>query len=89
MTITNIKFKKGTISGQGQDEVGKFQINGHISPSGELEFTKAYEGKHTVHYKGQRSYRVIRGHWSIPQYGISDAFEISKITESPDSDQSD
>ena len=38
MELASLKFKKGHISGKGQDTNGAFEINGTIQPNGDLEF---------------------------------------------------
>ena len=78
MHIDSLKFKKGTVSGRGEDTNGKFEISGTIEKNGAVHFTKQYIGKHAVQYNGQRNYHEIKGTWSVPDYGISDEFFLQK-----------
>ncbi|KAL5480085.1 hypothetical protein EMCRGX_G023707 [Ephydatia muelleri] len=79
MTFKSLKFTQGKITGEGEDVVGQFTINGDIQPSGELQFVKQYVGQHSVLYKGLRTYDIIRGNWSIPECGSGDSFELTRV----------
>ena len=79
MTFKSLKFTQGKITGEGEDVVGQFTINGDIQPSGELQFVKQYVGQHSVLYKGLRTYDIIRGNWSIPKCGSGDSFELTRV----------
>lgn len=59
-----LNFKDGIISGRGTDAVGSFTIVGHYEL--EYEFTKQYDGKHSVVYKGKPKGRGLAGRWQIP-----------------------
>ena len=89
MKLNSLRFKNGKISGAGEDPNGQFVIDGHIQQNGQLEFTKQYIGKHAVHYKGQRNYKQIVGHWSIPEFGMHDAFELNKFVTEEGNESSD
>ena len=78
MKFDFLQVKKRKIKGHGADDIGDFEIKGEIK-HGEVEFEKRYHGKHTVHYKGElHDDKTIVGHWKIPEYGLEDAFEISR-----------
>lgn len=89
MKLGSLKIKGEKISGRGEDVNGHFLIDGRIAPHGELEFQKQYIGKHTVHYKGTLNYLVITGTWAIPDYGIGDAFMLSRAISEDADDSSD
>ena len=76
MHFQTLKFRKGQVSGSGEDDNGKFVIDGTIGDHGDIEFKKQYIGKHAVLYKGTRTYHLIKGHWSIPDFGLHDEFEL-------------
>lgn len=69
----------GNIHGGGSDPVGTFHINGHIDGDGLVTFKKAYQGAHTVNYKGQLVDGKIAGSWEVS--GSTGGFEISMKTK--------
>ena len=65
-TDLGLEFVKGTITGEGSDDVGPFVVRGryHVR-SRECHWTKSYVGKHDVYYRGFREGRGIWGTWEI------------------------
>jgi len=65
-----LTFANGTISGEGNDDIGPFIIAGRFdASSGECHWTKTYVGAHGVAYSGFREGQGIWGRWDI----LSDA----------------
>jgi hypothetical protein len=61
-----LTFAKGTIKGEGNDDVGQFLIRGKYDPKTmECHWTKAYVAKHDVFYQGFREGKGIYGKWEI------------------------
>ncbi len=61
-----LTFANGTMSGDGNDDVGRFLIKGHYdSQSLECHWTKRYVGAHDVFYRGFREGKGIWGTWEI------------------------
>ena len=53
MSFDNMQINlDGSISGAGSDAIGDFNISGTMEGNGTFTFDKAYEGAHTVNYKG-------------------------------------
>src|SRR3954468_17507608 len=53
MTL-HLRFKDGTVAGEGVDSGGRFIFTGRYELStGKCELTKSYLGMHDVHYRGQ------------------------------------
>ena len=62
----HLTFAKGVISGDGNDDVGRFFIKGHYdSQNAECYWTKSYVGAHDVSYRGFREGKGIWGTWEI------------------------
>ena len=79
MVIGKFKVKDNKISGEGQDEVGKFVFAGLYDTANEVHFIKRYLGQHEVHYKGKREGQTISGTWSV--MGMSGTFYLYKERE--------
>jgi hypothetical protein len=63
LTLT---FAHGTITGDGNDDIGPFLIRGRYDTrSRECYWTKTYIGAHDVYYRGFREGRGIWGTWEI------------------------
>jgi len=76
MTISG----EGQIQGGGKDDVGTFNLKGHISGNGDVEFVKAYTGAHSVNYKGKLDDNgAIKGNWDLT--GMTGGFEIHMKTK--------
>lgn len=62
----HLTFANGVMSGDGNDDVGRFLIKGHYdSQSAECYWTKSYVGAHDVFYRGFREGKGIWGTWEI------------------------
>jgi hypothetical protein len=62
----HLDFSGGCITGDGNDDVGRFLIRGkYDSGSRECFWTKTYPGSHDVHYRGFREGKGIWGTWEI------------------------
>src|SRR6185295_18656311 len=62
----NLTFANGSMSGEGNDDVGRFVIKGRYdSANRECHWTKAYLGAHDVFYRGFREGKGIWGTWEI------------------------
>jgi hypothetical protein len=62
----HLTFANGTMSGDGNDDVGRFLIKGRYdSKSLECHWTKSYVGAHDVSYRGFREGKGIWGTWEI------------------------
>jgi hypothetical protein len=62
-----LTFRKGQLTGEGRDWVGKFIVRGRYSlEDGKCRWTKRYLGKHDVHYQGFNEGKGIWGVWEIP-----------------------
>ena len=61
-----LAFANGSISGDGNDDVGRFIIKGkYDAGSRECHWTKSYVGAHSVFYRGFREGKGIGGTWEI------------------------
>ena len=61
-----LTFANGTISGEGNDDVGAFVMRGRYDPkSWECHWTKTYVGAQDVYYRGFREGKGIWGAWEI------------------------
>jgi hypothetical protein len=61
-----LTFANGRMSGDGNDDVGRFLISGQYdAASRECHWTKTYLGSHDVFYRGFREGKGIRGTWEI------------------------
>ena len=66
----DLAFANGNMSGEGNDDVGRFLIKGRYDPSGgECHWTKSYLGAHQVFYRGFREGKGIWGTWEISLFG--------------------
>jgi len=62
----DLTFAAGRMSGDGNDDVGRFMIRGQYDVrSLECWWTKAYVGAHDVFYRGFREGKGIWGTWEI------------------------
>ena len=62
----HLTFSQGILSGDGNDDVGRFLIKGRYdAPSRECHWTKSYVGAHDVFYRGFREGKGIWGTWEI------------------------
>ncbi len=70
----------GKILGEGQDQIGKFTINGHMDMgTGFAQFVKQYKGKHAVNYQGSFTDGAFRGSWTVA--GSTGSFELRQKTK--------
>lgn len=61
-----LTFSDGTVSGEGNDDIGRFFIGGHFDlASRECYWTKTYIGAHDVFYRGFCEGKGIWGTWEI------------------------
>ena len=61
-----LTFANGNMSGDGNDDVGRFLIKGRYdTASRECYWTKTYVGAHDVFYRGFREGKGIWGTWEI------------------------
>lgn len=61
-----LTFANGQVSGDGQDDIGRFVIKGRYdAPTRECHWTKSYVGAHDVYYRGFREGKGIWGTWEI------------------------
>jgi hypothetical protein len=66
----HLQFAHGKMSGEGNDDVGRFVIKGNYDETGgECTFNKTYIGAHTVSYRGFREGKGIWGTWEISIFG--------------------
>jgi hypothetical protein len=66
----HLTFADGTISGDGNDDVGRFLIRGGYDVANrECHWTKTYPGSHDVYYRGFREGKGIWGTWEIAVLG--------------------
>ena len=64
-----LTFRNGNMSGDGNDDVGRFTIRGRYDVENrECYWTKAYMGAHEVYYQGYREGKGIWGKWEISPY---------------------
>jgi hypothetical protein len=62
----HLTFANGVISGDGNDDIGRFLIKGRYDiQSAECHWTKGYVGSHDVFYRGFREGKGIWGTWEI------------------------
>jgi hypothetical protein len=65
----HLTFANGVISGDGNDDIGRFLIKGRYdSQSAESHWTKTYVGAHDVFYRGFREGKGIWGTWEIGNF---------------------
>ncbi|XP_071144320.1 uncharacterized protein [Mytilus edulis] len=76
--MIDIAFDDDRVSGQGDDGIGKFSINGDgNSSTGKLQFYKQYHGAHNVDYSGQLSCNGRSMHGIYNVRGLSDSFTMT------------
>jgi hypothetical protein len=64
----HLAFANGRLSGDGNDDIGRFLIKGSYDPASlECSWTKSYVGAHNVSYRGFREGKGIWGTWEIVQ----------------------
>ena len=62
----DLTFAAGKMSGDGNDDVGRFRIAGQYDAKTlECSWTKTYIGAHCVYYRGFREGKGIWGTWEI------------------------
>jgi len=62
----HLTFANGFMSGDGNDDIGRFLIKGRYdSKAAECYWTKSYFGAHDVFYRGFREGKGIWGTWEI------------------------
>jgi hypothetical protein len=62
----DLTFAAGRLSGDGNDDVGRFMIHGQYDANTlECSWTKTYVGRHDVAYRGFREGKGIWGTWEI------------------------
>jgi hypothetical protein len=62
----HLTFANGVMSGDGNDDIGRFLIKGRYDcSSAECYWTKSYLGSHDVFYRGFREGKGIWGTWEI------------------------
>ncbi len=62
----HLSFAEGRMSGDGNDDVGRFLIKGRYDAGArECWWTKSYIGAHDVFYRGYREGKGIWGTWEI------------------------
>ncbi|HEY2951597.1 MAG TPA: hypothetical protein VGK40_03385 [Verrucomicrobiae bacterium] len=62
----HLAFANGQMTGDGQDDVGRFLIKGRYDTANrECWWTKSYPGSHDVSYRGFREGKGIWGTWEI------------------------
>src|SRR5262245_60462552 len=67
-TNLNLTFSEGRLSGDGEDWVGAYTIDGSYDvTSGDCEWIKQYVNRHAVGYKGTNNGRGIWGVWELTQ----------------------
>ena len=65
----HLTFANGIISGDGNDDLGRFFIKGRFDSSqAECHWTKTYVGAHDVFYRGFREGKGIWGTWEIGNF---------------------
>lgn len=62
----HLNFADGTMSGEGRDRVGEFEIKGtYDTVSGECLFSKCYLARHSIKYRGFNEGKGIWGVWEM------------------------
>ena len=70
-----LSFRAGAMTGDGQDRVSQFFVNGTYDlADGAVHFRKIYAGSHTVHYSGFNEGKGIWGTWELK--GLKGGFHI-------------
>ena len=71
----HLTFARGSIAGEGNDDIGVFFIRGKYDTSTkECHWTKSYPGSHDVFYRGFREGKGIWGKWELDS--MSGGFHI-------------
>jgi hypothetical protein len=60
----------GTVTGEGEDCIGPFTLQGRFRLDGSVSLVKQYLGRHRVYYEGNNSGEGIFGTWHIPAFGL-------------------
>ncbi len=67
-TNVSLTFRQGQLTGWGSDVVGTYTVDGaYDRATGACQWTKQYDGKHAVGYRGVNEGHGIWGVWQIPQ----------------------
>jgi len=67
MMELRLKFRGGTLTGEGRDRVGRFVVRGRYDTAdGKCHWSKRYLGMHDVFYTGYNEGKGIWGTWEIP-----------------------
>lgn len=74
LMLMHLCFVGGRVTGIGHDEIGGFEVAGSFSPTGLVEWTKAYE-THSVKYWGNLTSDGIHGTWWLSRC-LSGAFAV-------------
>ncbi len=62
----SLTFRKGVLTGEGRDRVGRFVMKGKYGvEDGNCHWTKRYLGQHDVFYQGYNEGKGIWGVWEI------------------------
>lgn len=62
----HLTFARGSIAGEGNDDIGAFFIRGKYDPATkECYWTKSYPASHDVFYRGFREGKGIWGKWEL------------------------
>jgi hypothetical protein len=78
-----LTFANGTISGEGNDDIGAFVIRGRYEAgSREYHWTKTYVGQHDVFYRGFGEGEGIWGVWEVG--GAQGGFKIWPVSSGED-----
>src|SRR6266404_2478849 len=89
----HLTFSQGAISGDGNDDVGRFLIKGRYDSTAlECHWTKTYPGSHDVYYRGFREGKGIWGIWEIARlahggfhiWPREEAGELTETTAHPE-----
>jgi hypothetical protein len=84
-----LEFGNGTITGEGNDDLGAFVIRGRFyAATRECHWTKTYVGGHDVYYKGFREGRGIWGTWEIRD-ATSGGFKIWPLASGSGDDEAE
>jgi hypothetical protein len=83
-----LEFGNGTITGEGNDDIGAFIIRGRFDAnSKECHWTKTYVAKHDVFYKGFREGKGIWGTWEVGD--ANGGFRIWPLAHGMDDDDAE
>ena len=84
-----LDFGNGTITGEGNDDIGAFIIRGRFdAATRECHWTKTYVGGHDVFYTGFRDGRGIWGTWEIRD-ATSGGFKIWPLASGSGGDEAE